>query len=105
MAKQEILENGNKAIDNMLGSGAELYKMIHELLERREQLLSSVKEYNLIDDALKKYFQGVPNFSIGKFFIKGIWKEKKIYEIPEQIKKKYLKTNRSWDIEIKTINF
>ncbi|MBT3393176.1 MAG: hypothetical protein HOF38_05215 [Elusimicrobiaceae bacterium] len=92
------------SLNETLGSGAELYEMVHQLLERREKLNSYVEEFNVINNALKQYFKGVPNFSIGNFIVKGNWKEVVNFYVPENIKKRYKKIDKDWDIEIKNIN-
>ena len=53
------------------GTWAELYKILLELLDRRHYLMPYAKEFNLIDEALKKYFEGAPSCSIGAYKISG----------------------------------
>lgn len=97
-------EKNQISLNETLGSGAELYQMVHQLLERREKLTGYVAEYNTIDNALKQYFKGVPSFSIGNFVVKGNWKKVINFCLPEKIKERYMKIDKDWDIEIKNIN-
>ena len=70
-------------------SGAGLYKVMLELLERREKL--------------EPYFRGGPDFRIGGYQIKGFYCESPALKIPEKIKNKYLKKERTWIVNINKI--
>ncbi|MDD6173131.1 MAG: hypothetical protein ACI352_01900 [Elusimicrobiaceae bacterium] len=84
-------------------SGAGLYKVMLELLERRDKLEPLAKEFARLDFALKRYFQGVPDFRIGGYQIKGFYCENSRLKIPEKIKNKYLKKERTWIVSINKI--
>lgn len=84
-------------------SGAGLYKVMLELLERREKLEPLAKEFAQLDSALKRYFCGVPDFRIGGYQIKGFYCESPALKIPEKIKNKYIKKERTWIVNINKI--
>lgn len=82
------------------GSWAELYGILLDLLKRRSDLLSLVKEFNLIDKALKQYFTGVKECSIGEFKIRGKYQEKQVYNLPSALKQKYGSKIKEWVVDI-----
>ena len=49
----------------------ELYQILNKLLERRQYLMPFIKEFNCIDGALCKYFEGMPVVIIGKYKVEG----------------------------------
>ncbi|MFA5130441.1 MAG: hypothetical protein WC477_06050 [Patescibacteria group bacterium] len=57
-------------------------------LERREQLKEIYKEYNELDNSLKKRFAERESIAAGDFLILGSWVDKKQYTVPES---KYIK--------------
>ena len=82
------------------GSWAELYAILSDLLTRRNDLLPFVKEFNLIDKALKQYFIGVKECSIGNFKIKGKYENIQTYKLPSSLKQKYATSSKQWSVEI-----
>ena len=90
----------NKALSP---SGAGLYKVMLELLDRRERLEPLAKEFALLDSTLKRYFRGVPDFRIGKYQIKGFYCDSSTLKLPEKIKNKYVKKERIWIVNINKI--
>ena len=82
------------------GSWAELYGILSDLLTRRNDLLPFVKEFNLIDKALKQYFTGVKECCIGNFKIKGKCENIQTYKLPASLKNKYAITTKQWVIDI-----
>lgn len=82
------------------GSWAELYGILSDLLTRRNDLLPFVKEFNLIDKALKQYFAGVKECSIGNFKIKGRYENVQIYKLPSSLKHKYAVSTKQWTVDI-----
>ncbi len=82
------------------GSWAELYGILSDLLTRRNDLLPFVKEFNLIDKALKQYFIGVKECSIGKFKIKGKCENVQTYKLPSSLKRKYAVSTKQWTVDI-----
>ena len=82
------------------GNWAELYGILLDLLKRRRDLLPLVKEFNLIDKALKQYFTGVKECCIGEFKIKGKYQEKQIYNLPSALKRKYVSKIKEWVVDI-----
>ena len=82
------------------GGASGLYKILLELLDRREQLAPMAKEYALLDKTLKRYFYGVPDFRIGQYRIQGFFYDGVKLEIPSKIKNKYLKKSQMWTVNI-----
>ena len=82
------------------GSWAELYGILSDLLTRRSDLLPFVKEFNLIDKALKQYFIGVKECNIGNFKVKGKCENIQTYKLPAYLKRKYAMTTKQWVIDI-----
>jgi len=91
-----------KRDNKKISSGADLYFFIHDMLEKREDLMPLVREFEEIDAALKKYFTGAPNFIIGRYSVCGKWVERTILKLPPREQKKYTKKERVWQIEIGT---
>lgn len=85
------------------GSWAELYGILSDLLIRRNDLLPLIKEFNLIDKALKQYFVGVKECSIGKFKIIGKYEEEQSFTLPSALKQKYAKKIKKWVVDIEKI--
>ena len=83
------------------GSWAELYSILSDLLKRRNDLLPLVKEFNLIDKALKQYFIGVKECSIGAYKIIGECQEEQSLNLPLALKNKYTKKIKKWVVNIK----
>jgi hypothetical protein len=89
-----------KRDDKKISSGADLYFFIHDMLEKREDLLPLAREFEEIDLTLKKYFAGAPDFILGRYSICGHWVEKSVLKMPPKELKKYTKKERVWQIEI-----
>lgn len=100
---KDILDIGCNEV-NLSGSGAGLYKVMLELLQRWETLAPMAKEFAVLDKALKKYFYGVPDFRIGKYQVKGFYCDSSKLRIPEKVKNKYLRKEREWIVSINKIN-
>lgn len=100
---KDILDIGRNEV-NLSGSGAGLYKVMLELLQRWETLAPMAKEFAVLDKALKKYFYGVPDFRIGKYQVKGFYCDSSKLRIPEKVKNKYLRKEREWIVNINKIN-
>ncbi|WP_424244763.1 hypothetical protein Dip510_002033 [Elusimicrobium posterum] len=86
-----------------LSAGADLFNFLHDLLNKRQDLLSQAKEFDDIDNTLKEYFTGVPKFAIGKYSVEGNWAEEDIFDVPQEVKKKYQKKIKRWVVDIKEI--
>lgn len=100
---KDILDIGRNEV-NLSGSGAGLYKVMLELLQRWETLAPMAKEFAVLDKALKKYFYGVPDFRIGKYQVKGFYCDSSKLRIPEKVKNKYIRKEREWIVSINKIN-
>lgn len=83
--------------------GAQLCKLLLELLERREKLAPLADEFALIDNTLKTYFYGVKDLRLGGYRIKGVCRTVKILNLPEKLKDKYTKTNKGWTVNISKV--
>ncbi|WP_428897798.1 hypothetical protein Dip518_001591 [Parelusimicrobium proximum] len=84
-------------------SGAELYNLIHEMLDRRDSLLPLAKEFSEIDHTLKTYFRGVPAFTIGRYSITGAWETRPSVHRHTANKGCPNKSQKIWKSEIKKI--
>jgi len=73
---------------------------LEEKLERREELKDSVEEYEAIDKEIKDAFREIPEAFVGKNWqIIGKWREMNKIDtkaLPEEIKKQYTITSKSW---------
>ncbi len=70
-------KSNKKAAIGQQNSWASLYSILKELLDRREELLPMVCEYDAIDSALKNYFTGVPSCRLGQYEVSGCLKDKR----------------------------
>lgn len=82
---------------------AELYTTLQELLDRRQELLLQVQEFNQLDNALKNYFFGIPLCHIGSYQVSGHEVEEESFHLPNHLKNKYLRRNKKWEVEISKI--
>lgn len=94
------VEQYQDAVSTGAANWAQLYKILYDLLERRQYLIPFAREYNLIDDTLKQYFSGVPNFSIGEYKVHGFYQETESFRIPDNLKAKYARKDKKWTVEI-----
>jgi hypothetical protein len=58
-------------------------------LERREAIKKIGKEFNDLDDELKKRLRGVTRGVVGKFEVRGYWGKQPRLELPADVKAKY----------------
>ena len=66
------------------------------MLDRLDELKSAVKEYEEIDDQVKKAVEGREKVLAGNWFVLGKWMERKSYDIPQDIKAQYEKVTQYW---------
>jgi len=66
------------------------------MLDRLEELKPAVKEYEEIDDQVKKAVEGREKVLAGNWFVLGKWMERKSYDIPAEIKAQYEKITQYW---------
>ncbi len=71
------------------------------MLDRLDELKPAVKEYEEIDDQVKKAVEGREKVLAGSWFVTGKYLEKKSYDIPAEIKAQYEKIIRYWRRSIK----
>lgn len=62
-------------------------------LERREQLKAAAKEFDDLDDRIKKQLRGVEHGIAGAFEIAGTWGKYSRVEVPPALKAQYTKTD------------
>ncbi len=67
-----------------------------EKLDRMEELKPAVKEYEEIDDQVKKMIEGREKVLAGSWFVTGKWYERKSYDIPAELKAQYEKITTYW---------
>lgn len=73
------------------------------MLDRLDELKPYVDEYKQIDDQLKKILEGKEKLLVGNWMITGKWIEKKSYDVPAEIKEKYVTVTRYWKRNIEKI--
>lgn len=66
------------------------------MLDRLDALKPAVKEYDEIDEAVKKAVEGREKVLAGNWFITGKWMDRKSYDIPAELKAQYEKITRYW---------
>ncbi|MFA5169104.1 MAG: hypothetical protein WC530_11310 [Candidatus Omnitrophota bacterium] len=66
------------------------------MLDRLEELKPIVKEYEEIDDQVKKAVEGREKILAGNWLILGKYMERKTYDIPQEIKAQYEKITKFW---------
>jgi len=76
-----------------------------ELLDRYAELKPMAKEYEDVDNEVKKLVEGKEKLLVGNWFVQGHWQERTIYQVPNEIKEQYKGMSRYWKKEIiKTSN-
>lgn len=70
------------------------------LVTRYFELKPGATEYDQVNDRINKLVQGRDKILVGDYFIQGKWIERKIYEVPDEVKQKYADTSRSWKKDI-----
>jgi hypothetical protein len=76
---------------------------IAKMLDRMDELKPYVQEYKQIDDELKAILEGKEKVLVGNWMVTGKWVEKKSYDIPSEIKEKYVTVTRYWKRNIEKI--
>jgi CRISPR/Cas system-associated exonuclease Cas4 (RecB family) len=66
------------------------------MLDRLEALKPAVKEYEEIDDQVKKAVEGREKVLAGGWFVTGKWYDRKSYDIPVELKAQYEKVTQYW---------
>ncbi len=79
----------------MSGEGAQIITdpVIEQMLERHHELEDAADECERLDKKLKAALRGVEIGVAGKFFIEGKWGKQTTYEMPDDIKAQYQKTD------------
>jgi len=62
-------------------------------LERREELKAAGKEFNELDDQIKRWLRGVEHGVVGHFHLRGKWGKQSRLDVPDDIKKQYTKVD------------
>jgi len=75
------------------GASIITYDEILMMLEEREELLVSGKRFAKLDDAIKKALRGTEIGIAGPFLLSGKWSRNTTYELPDDVKLKYKKTD------------
>jgi hypothetical protein len=70
-------------------------KLLEEMMERREQLSEKAKEFKKLDEAIKKFFDGIKDgvFTVGNFIVTRKPQNRTKYDIPDDVKAKYASPN------------
>jgi len=73
------------------------------MLDRLDELKPYMQEYKQLDDELKTILEGKEKLLVGNWIITGKWIEKKSYDVPAEIKEKYVTVTRYWKRNIEKI--
>lgn len=71
------------------------------MLDRLDALKAAKREYDELDEAVKKAVEGREKVLAGGWFVTGKYLEKKSYDIPAEIKAQYEKVVRYWRRSVK----
>lgn len=71
-----------------------------QLLDQRALLMPSAKEFEQVDDQIKKMVNGRDKILVGDWYITGKWQERASYDIPDDMKAPYKTTNKYWKVAI-----
>jgi len=69
---------------------------LEELLNRREELSPSAKEYDEIDKRISEIVNGKEKLLVGNWFITGSWRQTTKYNVPTDIKSQYAEKSQYW---------
>lgn len=67
-----------------------------DLIERYNELKPLAKEYDEIDEQIKKTVEGQEKILAGPWFITGKWQDRTVYNVPMDIKQQYKDVSRFW---------
>ncbi len=65
-------------------------------LKRYEELKPLAKEFEVIDESLKKKLSGKAKLLVGDFYIDGSWRKRTYYDVPEDVKAPFKKESQYW---------
>ncbi|MFB3926809.1 MAG: hypothetical protein ACE14T_12235 [Syntrophales bacterium] len=65
-------------------------------LKRYEELKPLAKEFETIDESLKKKLAGKAKLLVGDFYIDGSWRKRTYYDVPEDVKAPFKKESQYW---------
>ena len=71
-----------------------------ELVTRYMTLKPGAKEYDEVNERINKLVQGREKILVGDYFIEGKWVTRKVYHVPDDVKKQYEDTSQSWKKDI-----
>jgi len=74
-----------------------------EWLDKLESLKPAVREYEEIDEMVKRTVVGREKILAGEWFVTGKWQERKGYDLPDEIKQKYQTVSRFWRRNVKKV--
>lgn len=73
---------------------------VASMLDRIGELKPAHKEYESLYEQVKEIFKNVPLAVVGKWTVSGKASKRKSYEIPDEVKQKYVKSTESWLMKI-----
>jgi len=74
-----------------------------ELLEKYDRLKPIAKEYDEVDEQLKKLLNGRSRVIVGNFFVDGYYRKSTRYDVPKEIKAQYANESEYWVRKIRRI--
>ncbi len=69
---------------------------LEELIDRWHELKPIAKEYDEIDEQIKKAVEGRDKLLVGPYFITGKYQERVVYNVPAEVKQQYKDVSRFW---------
>ena len=69
---------------------------LEELLDRYYALKPYAKEYDDVDEQIKKAVEGREKLLVGNYFITGKYQDRTTYNVPQEIKQQYKGTMKVW---------
>jgi len=69
---------------------------LEELLDRYYALKPYAKEYDDVDEQIKKAVDGREKLLVGNYFITGKYQDRTTYNVPQEIKQQYKGTMKVW---------
>lgn len=76
---------------------------LKEALARWHELKEPKREYDELDSFLKKSLEGKDKLIVGDYYVTGSWREKTVYNVPDDIRNQYISRSKYWVKKIQTI--
>jgi hypothetical protein len=91
----------NPPVDSGPGATILSDQALIEKLDRRQELASASKEFEILDKDVKESLRGIEMGLAGNHLLEGKWQSSTTYDVPKEIKEKYKKTNEKGKFVLK----